>query len=801
MLKRIAFFWAVIALLSVILPTNTAFAGEKVGSGQWDSRDQGIRFSIYDLDEQRTVSVLDVFREDDLFYTENFSGDYLEIDGRHYVKCTPDCPNYNHDPKKSDKIYDLFYHEALHGYRTPYTSPAYVVANIGVGCKLEYLNQYYVEGKEFGDIPITIAPNTNIDDLGLTVDRDFLYKEKDPSTTWSFTTVDDDTDQKFLWECIHTIYTVGDGAGRSEWVSNGTNLREMFNNNDIAVIETYILNQLGFYIENGLGKENGVGEYFDLNYVLVMGPLMTFRIEECHREISYYDGRLIKWKNKHGWHSKSERYYFYGTATEWAMLDYYYMNHDRYVCNHTGKNNICYAFLNYTMGSLTKRYCPLGVLTQTNKEFLVGGAEYDEDGKAPKGQTIEIKSPLYEEIETSVIEKDPMAALKGGNVAEIYKKVFLYYGVDTMRRKDFGELTVDLVETNTTFRTGTKCVLSFKIESDGKLEYAPDYDSLVGGGEYYGIKLSVITMKGVGSGNIMPNMDILCDGLPSSITEQNKFASPRETIAYTEFQAPYTPGVWKFRLEVNSNRSGTPHLESYHSNTGERVRLNSKKIIYEYQVTFVDDTVQAPPDAYSSAVMPKDFETPQFDITSKTSHAPATSASWTYYKAYPHEDDEGNKSVILLEHTDTAEAKIADGYAPLCYGNLPKRIKNGELYLRSGYGFGAEVSYESSAGYGFQSGAVLIPEYGHAVFGMQLEKQSDNRFYMQQNENSMYYNDELYSKYSRVHFTPVWYPDGEYEIAVFLFDSWTPVGQLWDYRVYTIHIDGTLYDDWYITRT
>ena len=57
------------------------------------------------------------------------------------------------------------------------------------------------------------------------------------------------------------------------------------------------------------------------------------------------------------------------------------------------------------------------------------------------------------------------------------------------------------------------------------------------------------------------------------------------------------------------------------------------------------------------------------------------------------------------------------------------------------------------------------------------------------------------SEKSRVHFTPVWYPDGTYQIVLCMFDAWTPAGQLWFYKTYNIEIKGSIYDTWYVTRT
>ena len=53
---------------------------------------------------------------------------------------------------------------------------------------------------------------------------------------------------------------------------------------------------------------------------------------------------------------------------------------------------------------------------------------------------------------------------------------------------------------------------------------------------------------------------------------------------------------------------------------------------------------------------------------------------------------------------------------------------------------------------------------------------------------------------SRMHKTPIWYPDGEYSIKFEVYDLWTPAEVLTatDYAV--INIKGSMYDDYYTQR-
>jgi hypothetical protein len=47
---------------------------------------------------------------------------------------------------------------------------------------------------------------------------------------------------------------------------------------------------------------------------------------------------------------------------------------------------------------------------------------------------------------------------------------------------------------------------------------------------------------------------------------------------------------------------------------------------------------------------------------------------------------------------------------------------------------------------------------------------------------------------SRLHYTPLWFPDGAYDALAQAFYAWSPVGQLYDYTNSSVTIDGNMYD-------
>lgn len=139
------------------------------------------------------------------------------------------------------------------------------------------------------------------------------------------------------------------------------------------------------------------------------------------------------------------------------------------------------------------------------------------------------------------------------------------------------------------------------------------------------------------------------------------------------------------------------------------------------------------------------------------------------------------------------------------------------------------TTYENKLVTNFDHGVVMFPEYNYRTYFGELLKfdtdadlvgrSAESRYMLTANCGSKFYNDKIkrpigmtdeeYAVYaemsqdekSRVHFTPVWYPDGTYQIVLCMFDAWTPAGQLWFYKTYDIDIKGSIYDTWYVTRT
>ncbi len=127
----------------------------------------------------------------------------------------------------------------------------------------------------------------------------------------------------------------------------------------------------------------------------------------------------------------------------------------------------------------------------------------------------------------------------------------------------------------------------------------------------------------------------------------------------------------------------------------------------------------------------------------------------------------------------------------------------GTWTMKSGYGISLKSDSIPTAVSGYSlpsSGAyteaqyacALFPEYNYAYAAGKcrtLEK-AGSYWYFRQN-----------GSYGKVHFIPLWYPDGSYTVKIIKSDCWTPSGMVTsDSVTNSIQISGSAYDDWYVGR-
>lgn len=138
----------------------------------------------------------------------------------------------------------------------------------------------------------------------------------------------------------------------------------------------------------------------------------------------------------------------------------------------------------------------------------------------------------------------------------------------------------------------------------------------------------------------------------------------------------------------------------------------------------------------------------------------------------------------------TATARIEpDEKVPTAAGNT----------MKSGYGVSNTVTATVSTSapmshytYG-QTAVSYFPEFNYTTYWRLLDRLSSGKTARFQ------FGENIYSTYKqRVHFSPVWFPDGSYTVNTHVMDIWTPAGMLCANLTDSVTISGSLYDDWHI---
>jgi hypothetical protein len=118
--------------------------------------------------------------------------------------------------------------------------------------------------------------------------------------------------------------------------------------------------------------------------------------------------------------------------------------------------------------------------------------------------------------------------------------------------------------------------------------------------------------------------------------------------------------------------------------------------------------------------------------------------------------------------------------------------------MKSGYGINqtttANVSTNQySAVTDAQTAVTYFPEFQYKTYWLLLEQ-------TQSGYNAKFeFAPNKYSTYKRqTHFTPIWFPDGNYTAYTWLIDCWTPAGMLSANLTDSVNIEGNLWSDWHI---
>ena len=253
-------------------------------------------------------------------------------------------------------------------------------------------------------------------------------------------------------------------------------------------------------------------------------------------------------------------------------------------------------------------------------------------------------------------------------------------------------------------------------------------------------------------------------------------------LAWVKWRTPAQPGT--VTITVTSNCS-----------------VSSNKIVAK----IVDLNENQPPDPQANN------RNDTFKIPSAPNKASTTTRTWGEWDCWWHEDwvwhssgededgnedgwweDKGWYEYAWLSYSASLSATLQttpDEKSPTASGKT----------MKSGYGLDAFVSAQirssapSSQITGAQNVVAYFPEFNYSTYWRLLQRLTtgfSNTFEFQKNK---------YSTYGQpCHFTPVWFPDGQYKTYAECMDAWTPAGMLQINLTDSLTIRGSVFDDWAI---
>ena len=139
-------------------------------------------------------------------------------------------------------------------------------------------------------------------------------------------------------------------------------------------------------------------------------------------------------------------------------------------------------------------------------------------------------------------------------------------------------------------------------------------------------------------------------------------------------------------------------------------------------------------------------------------------------------------------------------------GETAKKV-DGVWTMKSGYGISLQSGILISNTYNgvtADGASYTLPQYAYAAYpeyNYDYAESKATTLNKVAGEAYSYFEFPSFGSYGKVHFTPLWYPDGSYSVKIVQSDCWTPSGMISTTIIpSTITINGNAYDDWYAGR-
>ena len=329
-------------------------------------------------------------------------------------------------------------------------------------------------------------------------------------------------------------------------------------------------------------------------------------------------------------------------------------------------------------------------------------------------------------------------------------------------------------------QTETKTV-SVQASTNLQIEHVNTYGDYREGTEV----ITTFRVKNIGNEPILPgkNLKVKFDVSHPNFQTQQKtqvvIPANSDNLVYFKWTVPNGTAGQVLMLTATVN----PDNAVSEISTSDNYVVVSKRIVAaDYSAT---------PDTRFEKSAPYDFYK-----TSPPNNAGITNVSWS---EWVYENGSFVKKTYGLQLNTGIFEIVPDANSP------SRRYQNGYWYMGSGYGFSLKLAVYTSTASGTntppassytsaQTSKLLLPEYKYSIENgkyRSLSRTSTNIFELPNNPNAL--------NNGRIHFVPLWFPDGEYIGQACVTDLWTPAGMMTMYiNSNAIMISKSAYDDWYV---
>jgi hypothetical protein len=366
-------------------------------------------------------------------------------------------------------------------------------------------------------------------------------------------------------------------------------------------------------------------------------------------------------------------------------------------------------------------------------------------------------SKIYAVRSSNVGTKTISATVNSGNVLHENS-----YSDDTATRTisitTATNLQIEYVNTTGEYREGTEVISTFRVKNFGYSNMLPSNN----------LKVSLTVTYPGGSVNVPQKTEVV---IPAN----------GDNIVYFRWTVPSGTAGKVFTLSAKVNADNAVN----EINTGDNMVTVTKTIVVVNSSTT--------PDTRFEKSSPSDFSRVNAPVNS--GYGSVSWSEWVY------ESNAFVKKTYGLSLSTGSLSIVPDINAP------SRKYTGGYWYMGSGYGFTTIWTVSTStltgttaplstAYTGAQVANIFLPEYKYTTA---INKY---RSLVLTGTNSFQLPTNPYAKNNaRLHFVPIWFPDGNYIAQGFVSDIWTPAGMMTGYvNSNTLIISQSAYDDWYIGR-